>query len=345
MKKSVLLLVFTLAFELFFLVVLQNIVDIIYYNRQTEIFNTISFNALLVIDVIFPLVVAMFKFVYWIYKPVQKSEMIDALLSTDVGYEIFLNFAKREFAVENVLAWKDIHEYKTKFNQLTEKMEDGNADLATLYATAIYRNYFAGQDSLYETNVRMGLCKEIHEAISSKKVAGQLFDGVLYDLRENLSDTFFRLQSSPEYRLYMASKALKADLLDKKIERETIIGQHIESQRKTRGRGSISRNAVHKSINLGKTEAEVSRDPPTIQPGEGLVAKLKNLVKGESQLEDGEEHRDQIMDLKETAIAEVQEDGVVELNDLEEDQGVSVMVEKGQEDSTGEGIPSQESFQ
>jgi len=80
----------------------------------TQALNTVNFDILLFIDVLFPLTLTIIMFILALFakdNEVQDDELNEMLKDENL-YEMFLAFCKKEYSVENLYCWMDIQKFK-----------------------------------------------------------------------------------------------------------------------------------------------------------------------------------------------------------------------------------------
>lgn len=131
----------------------------------------------------FPLVVTIYRFFRdkFLKSPVLNFEDD---ISDPIVHQIFFNFCKTEWSVENILSHDQILEYQSK----------PSSDLAY----EIYDKYLE-EGALCEVNVSRGECKLVKEMMDRGEFNPSLFDDILKTIMINLSDTYSRFIFTDEY--------------------------------------------------------------------------------------------------------------------------------------------------
>ena len=117
---------------------------------------------------------------------------VEEVFLNQVTFEMFYEFAKKEFSIENVLYKVDSDEFKL-IKSSTKRLK---------HAQQMVIKYLSGQDSPLEINADMTTIKPILESISSKSVPIDLFRKLDYIVLRNLNDTYSRFMFSREYKRY-----------------------------------------------------------------------------------------------------------------------------------------------
>lgn len=186
-----------LVFPLFFIVSLyflltQNI-PVFTFSAQPIIggfLNTIlNFSFFFTLS-LFPLLVTLFYFIRNLLKKPVKQDEIYEFLNDPKGYEIFFNFSKAEFSIENISCWNDIKQYNNENDTLKKKS----------IAKNIYEKYLTNSE--LEVNVPKRICTEVKEKIETQEVAKNLFNDLETNIMINISDTWSRLCFTKEFLEY-----------------------------------------------------------------------------------------------------------------------------------------------
>jgi len=217
------------ASELYFVIMIQSFPDLIYQVIETEAMNTVNFDLLLLIDVMLPLVLTIFIFVFNLFLEEKKEEHeVEKLLRDPKGHRLMLDFLKKEYNIENIYCWDDIKAYRKPekhdpgFKNLSEDLKK---EALLVIAKRICDKYFNGESSFMEVNVPNNVKSVIWEKIEEKNVDCHLFDEVLFYVRENLTESYSMLCLSTDFKKYQLEKDIESSLLDKrKVTRLGIIG-------------------------------------------------------------------------------------------------------------------------
>jgi hypothetical protein len=128
---------------------------------------------------------------------IDDGELMYATIEDPEGYQVFFDYAKQEFSLENLLAFSTL-------NQILEAMDEEREDAMDL--AIAFQNKFLKEDSLTELNV---------VAMNKSRYNNMLHSGVLdkdiiviirSEIEGNLLDTFDRLIHTVEYKTYWNSK-------------------------------------------------------------------------------------------------------------------------------------------
>jgi hypothetical protein len=183
--------------------------QIVVTHNVTIALNTIGFALLLCLDVLLPLILTFISiFIHRIQRRMRpQGESVFNLFKNPEVEAILIKFAQAEYSVENVLAYRDILEYKKQTN-LTKSRE---------HADKVYNTYLRGGDSIMELNIPLRVGIEVKQRLASGLLTEELFDGVEKCIATNLSDTISRLTFYPAYMDYVGFQKnvkIKKELLD-----------------------------------------------------------------------------------------------------------------------------------
>jgi hypothetical protein len=115
-------------------------------------------------------------------------------LLDDQLFDLFLKFAEKEWAQENLLAFRAIQKYKKcRFEKRVNLAFD------------IYYLYLNDTNSPLEINIDKKNCKEVFEEINNPtcKFPDNLFYNVEKVLKTNISDTWSRFVCGHDYAIYI----------------------------------------------------------------------------------------------------------------------------------------------
>jgi len=116
----------------------------------------------------------------------QLLESISNLLSEDVGVDYFLRFSVRDYSVENILFWLDVHQYRS-----IEKPLD-----LEIYSKSIYHKYVQ-VDSDLEINIDSSVRTNVEDRLAAPTT--ELFDEALRSIVDLMTvSSLFKFRSSPE---------------------------------------------------------------------------------------------------------------------------------------------------
>lgn len=158
---------------------------------------TITYIILFFGQVLYPLILTIIQWIRELIKPPPDDDMLEAILLDPLGHDMFLNFAKSEYSIENVTCWDDIQSYKDEKDQVKKKQMARN----------IFDKYLNGDESELEVNVSRKSCTIVKEKMETGEIAKHLFDDIESALMINLSDTLTRLILTPEYGSYQLQKS------------------------------------------------------------------------------------------------------------------------------------------
>lgn len=164
------------------------------------ILYSIGFHLLFFFQTIFPLILTIFKFIFTCGKKQPQKDDILLCLEDKRGREIFYEFAKAEYSLENVLCYEDIKRYDLEMDNVVKKQ----------IAKEIYDTYLAINSQL-EINCPRSSCEKVFEKMSTGEVSKNLFVGIEQQLIINLSDTFSRLMFDYDYQKWETQKKLIRD--------------------------------------------------------------------------------------------------------------------------------------
>ncbi len=139
-----------------------------------------------------------------------ESELFDILIDPQ-GYDVFSEFSKLEWSLENLLAWSDLQRILR-----TYKM-DGMSDERRLeMTTKLFNNYIDPDTSKFPINLRsevLGVITNlVQQKITDHKHMKRTLKNLDNCLTENLADTYTRFVSTDAYKQYMAARTLQLQL-------------------------------------------------------------------------------------------------------------------------------------
>jgi len=244
---------YDLAAELYFLIFIHSFPNLIYTVVQTEALNTVNFDILLLVDVVLPLVITIITFIFNLFLEEEKEDAeMEKVLKDLKGHQLFFDYLKREYFIENILFWDDIMNYKRlEKDDLTMKSwladETKKRSIYKDHAKRICDKYLNGDKSLMEVNVPKREIDFIQQQMKLNICDSHSFDEVLDSVRLNLGDSFSRFCVTTSYQMYVAEMEIEKDLMDqeKAPKRMGLIGY----VRKLFGnfRENVGRNAFHLS--------------------------------------------------------------------------------------------------
>jgi len=217
---------YDLAAELYFLIVIQSFPDLIYTVVQTEALNTVNFDILLLIDVVLPLMLSIFTFIINLFleEEPEKNDL-DILLLSPSGRNAFEGFLQSEYAVENLYCWEDIQKFKNLKKDdavLKTLANDSNKrqGYLAIHAKRICDKYFNGNKSLMEVNVQKKETDRIWGKLKQKHVDSETFDKILTTVKENLCDSYSRFYSTAAFRKYQKELEIEKALMEKDTQKK-----------------------------------------------------------------------------------------------------------------------------
>lgn len=143
------------------------------------------------------------------------------LLNDPTGKELFVDFAKMEWSVENIMILDDIHKYKSLFKTKKTPRASlssnaiGDLEKAKQIAQSIYDTYLNTGNATFEVNIDRGTCLEVLKDIQNDAITDHLFDQVEDVVMVNLIDTYLRFKASSAYRMYARAQQAKTELIKK----------------------------------------------------------------------------------------------------------------------------------
>jgi hypothetical protein len=161
--------------------------------------------------IIFPLTITIFNIfrtcLLRIANKNNKTEIIDVLLGNEKTLDLFREFAKREWSVENVLIYTEIKEF--------ENTKDFGKK--QLIAISIKETYLE-KNSPMELNIDDYKLKNFTKMLEEGKVDG-IFNDILKTVKINLADTYSRFRFSNEYLIFQRNQSLiKGETVSSKVE-------------------------------------------------------------------------------------------------------------------------------
>lgn len=174
--------------------------DIVNTFIPSLILNTIQFNILLVIDVVFPILVTFITLIVnFILSRNIKLDSLEEILRNPDTNVMFKKLCEKEYSIENYMSYQDIEEYK----KLKSKE----------FALEIFEKYFLGAESLMEVNVTKQERMIVKEKIDNEQITEKLFDALESSIAVNLADTLSRLIYEKEYIIYKNNRVVKQKML------------------------------------------------------------------------------------------------------------------------------------
>jgi hypothetical protein len=175
--------IYNLILELWSLATTLNYYDIVKNAQTSMILNTVAFNILLAIDVVFPILLTILDLILTKLRKRSNTAHLDAIFEDPVLLSLFTRFCEMEFSIENLAFYQDIRNFKsTQHDPL-----------------GIYYRYLNGAGSVMEVNVPRKKCQEIFERLKKGDIDVNLFNDLEKDCLGNLSDTYSRFLFSSDY--------------------------------------------------------------------------------------------------------------------------------------------------
>lgn len=159
---------------------------------------TIFHHEMLFSNTLFLLFITIFKVFLSCFKKKKLESELVQILDNETSKEYFIQFAKSEFSIENVLCYYDLKKYQN------ETKEDIRATLAQ----EIYDNYLKGTSSELEVNLITSSCRKVEHLIQLKSFNPDLFQEIYTQIISNLSDTYHRFIFSDSYKKLLNVKVL-----------------------------------------------------------------------------------------------------------------------------------------
>lgn len=152
---------------------------------------------------------------FWVIRDLcfgkQEKEEINLILEDDYGREIFSNFAKQEWSIENISIYDDIQDFFKEKNPVQRQLK----------ATNIYYNYLNGQESKLEVNINKNLCVIFKNRIDSDPdIPDDVFGPILQAVKINLADTYSRLRLRADFKNWKKTRDIRdAQLKGEKVQK------------------------------------------------------------------------------------------------------------------------------
>ena len=139
------------------------------------------------------------------------ESQLQNLLRDEYGYLAISTYAKKEFALENIILWKRLEDVRS--DNITASEDKRKKMLQDLYDDCI------ANGSPYECNIPSKVKKNYRALLGrtddvSAADAEEMFLNVSNELLVNICDTFTRFSVSPEYAQFMAVRAMSKELGD-----------------------------------------------------------------------------------------------------------------------------------
>jgi len=139
------------------------------------------------------------------------SRIIDVLLNDELGHELFVEFAKQEWSIENVMIYDEIQQFNKTFAKFGSDGQFSHTQELYKHTKQIYEKYLA-TGSVFEVNIDRATCNEVWKKLSSNTWDGDTFKAVEITVKGNLSDTFSRFKETEKYKIYVKNLEQKQEL-------------------------------------------------------------------------------------------------------------------------------------
>ena len=134
----------------------------------------------------------------FVKKQTKFIDQLEAIFLNPETKELFIEYAKYEFSIENILLYDEIKNYQN----LNDKQRSKQAN-------KIFLKYLNGEFSELEVNIPKRYTKPVRMHIDSKEIPDwDIFEQILQITKENLSDTFSRFILSNEMENYTKTRQI-----------------------------------------------------------------------------------------------------------------------------------------
>jgi hypothetical protein len=120
--------------------------------------------------------------------------VIERILDSTKGRELFKKYLEMEYSIENYSCWEDMTKFKNE-GDLIKRQE---------LAQYCYTIYFNGKASPLEVNCPSSIGKSVLEGVH--EAPANLFDEAMKTIMLNMSDSFMRLRYTPEFIILNAKE-------------------------------------------------------------------------------------------------------------------------------------------
>jgi hypothetical protein len=159
-----------------------------------------QFHGLWIAQTGFPLFMTIITWISHCKKKVETAQM-GIVLEDEKGLELFYEFARREFSVENVSCFVDIRQFE----------QEPDDEKAREMAEKIRILYLSGNDSELEINCAPAPREIVAKLLQDGSCDRGMFEMVKFVLIDNLGDTFSRLAYTREFALYKQEAMILKD--------------------------------------------------------------------------------------------------------------------------------------
>lgn len=165
-------------------------------------FSTTGCAALLIIEVLFPLIITIIKYVYLKIKSKKGNEdELTSVLKDPETLKMFVEFSKSEFSVENITSWMDIQNFKKGKKTQEEALE-------------IYFKYFNQSSSIMEVNVTRAESLKLKSFIDKNEINENIFEEIEKSVMINISDTYSRFMFFDPFLQHKNAKEQKLKMIE-----------------------------------------------------------------------------------------------------------------------------------
>eukprot|EP01080_Neovahlkampfia_damariscottae_P003294 gene3294-5735_t len=180
-----------------------------FYYEYSEVYfymNSVLLYWLYWIQILFILTITVLKKISKLFCSRNRSAIsedeIEWVMSIPELKEMFINFSRKEWSLENILIYEDLLKFK-KISSKKQKLE---------YANIIFDRYLA-VNSHFEVNVDEDLRYKVFQKIEFSEIDSSLFDEIQIALQLNLLDTLSRLKEENHYKRFEYNYKIEKDLL------------------------------------------------------------------------------------------------------------------------------------
>lgn len=174
--------------------------DVVLTFDKTLILNTITYNLVYIIEILFPLICTFIVFLFRYFKRPAKKDPILVTLNNPKIYRLFQQFCINEFNAENIICWREIQAYKI-------------AEDKKKVAIQIFQKFLRGPHTyLMLIYCPFDIVEAIKEKIQSDMCEIDLFSQLEEHLLKNLESTYDRFLYSDVYVLYKEGVEVDSEL-------------------------------------------------------------------------------------------------------------------------------------
>lgn len=149
----------------------------------------------------FPILTTIYKLIMSRFKNnVERSELEQLLIDSE-GQELLYNACVIEYSIENLLCWRDIMSYR-KDTSLEGKKNNFKK---------IFNLYLNGSNSELEVNISGPLLQKILDCSKQETFDDETLKELESSMIQNLKDTFSRLSTSKEFKIFKKHKEIMKD--------------------------------------------------------------------------------------------------------------------------------------